>query len=401
MSGHQIVDTRVTVETPEGVDFQFVIAGPGKRGMAFVMDTVLVTAFSIGIIWLVSAVLSLSGGLSGAMTGFILLVVFAAQWLYRALFEAFWNGQTPGKRSANLRVVRTNGTPIGWFEAFGRSILLVADAFVLVPVHPDIPPFIPTYSVALLSMFATARMQRLGDVFFDTMVIDESREFISRAAGVTHGIEPISRSECSGRYHVPERTLAVIERLFEGDRIIADGRREEIARTLSVALRRRLGYAEPLPDPRNPNTYFRDAPIKHSAFLRRILKTFADFEDGKLKVSAADVSPETLDRTAVAHIAERSRQVTREHNPFVQQSPSRHHVPSATGTARAATADAATATLEAERPPMRLTRADLADSADLTDSADLAEDRVVDESPRGVDAPAESAPRSHSPESGA
>ncbi|MEZ6063722.1 MAG: RDD family protein [Planctomycetaceae bacterium] len=339
MSSQLIVDTRVTVETPEGVDFRFVIAGPGKRGMAFVMDTVLVTVVSIAIIWLVSILMAFSGTVSGAMMGVILLVIFVAQWLYRALFEAFWNGQTPGKRSAGLRVVRTNGTPIGWFEAFGRSVLLVADGFVLVPVHPDIPPFIPTYSVALLSMFATARMQRLGDIFFDTMVIDESREFISRAAGVTHGIEPIARTECSGRYHVPERTLAVIERLFEGDRIITDGRREEIARPLSSALRRQLGFAEPPVDPRNPNTYFRDAPVQHTAFLRRILKTFSeDPREKKTTDRDAAAAQDSLDHTAISHIAERSRQNRREHNPFAQ--PGRA---SAVGTNAAASTVAAAA----------------------------------------------------------
>ena len=37
----KIVDARVTVETPEGVDFQYVIAGPGKRGTAYAFDFVL------------------------------------------------------------------------------------------------------------------------------------------------------------------------------------------------------------------------------------------------------------------------------------------------------------------------------------------------------------------------
>ena len=31
------VDTRVVVETPEGVDFQFVIAGPGSRAYAWLI----------------------------------------------------------------------------------------------------------------------------------------------------------------------------------------------------------------------------------------------------------------------------------------------------------------------------------------------------------------------------
>ena len=85
---------------------------------------------------------------------------------------------------------------------------------------------------------------------------------------------------------VPERTLAVIERLFEGDRLISDGRREEIARNLSVTLRQWLGYEEPGPDPSNPNTFFTHVPTKHTVFLKRVLKTFADDADKPTETAA-------------------------------------------------------------------------------------------------------------------
>jgi uncharacterized RDD family membrane protein YckC len=268
------VDTRVTVETPEGVDFQFMIAGPGKRGVSFFIDMIVKLGIIVACALLISLMSALSWQVSGIGAGIFLITWFAMSWLYGSCFEAFWNGQTPGKRSQNLRVVRTNGTPIGWFEAFGRNLLLVADGMlVLGPLALN--------TVGLLSMATTRRMQRLGDLVFDTMVIDETREFISRAAGITHGVDRLRRSECSGRYHVPERTLAVIERLFEGDRLISDGRREEIARTLSLALRSRLDFSEPGPDPMNPNTYFVQTPLKHTTFLKRILKTFSDNPDGQ------------------------------------------------------------------------------------------------------------------------
>ncbi|MCA9048691.1 MAG: hypothetical protein KDA89_08180, partial [Planctomycetaceae bacterium] len=125
-------------------------------------------------------------------------------------------------------------------------------------------------------MAFTSRMQRLGDLVFDTMVIDESREYISRNPDATAGVKRLRRSECRHRFHVPERTLAVIERLFEGDRIISDGRREEISRPLSVALQQRLGWQPPQPDPLNPNTYFAASPFRHTQFLKQVLRTFAD-----------------------------------------------------------------------------------------------------------------------------
>ena len=284
----------MTVETPEGVDFQFMIAGPGKRGMSFFVDMILKFGIIVACLLLISLMSALSWQVSGIGAGLFLITWFAMSWLYGSCFEAFWNGQTPGKRSQNLRVVRTNGTPIGWFEAFGRNLLLVADGMlVLGPLALN--------TVGLLSMATTRRMQRLGDLVFDTMVIDETREFISRAAGVTHGVDRLRRSECNGRFHVPERTLAVIERLFEGDRLISDGRREEIARTLSLALRSRLAYSEPGPDPTNPNTYFVQTPLKHTTFLKRILKTFSDNPDGRVADPEDDIDetpPNIIDGAA-------------------------------------------------------------------------------------------------------
>jgi uncharacterized RDD family membrane protein YckC len=287
------VDTRVTVETPEGVDFQFMIAGPGKRGMSFFVDMILKFGIIVVCLLLLSLLSLLSWQVSGISAGIFLVTWFAMSWLYGSCFEAFWNGQTPGKKSQNLRVVRTNGTPIGWFEAFGRNLLLVPDGMLVLGQ-------LPLNTVGLLSMATTRRMQRLGDLVFDTMVIDETRQFISRAAGVTDGVERLRRSECIGRFHVPERTLAVIERLFEGDRLISDGRREEIAQTLSLALRSRLKFSEPGPDPMNPNTYFVQTPLKHTTFLKRILKTFSDNPDGRSAEPEDDIDATPLNIIDVA-----------------------------------------------------------------------------------------------------
>jgi uncharacterized RDD family membrane protein YckC len=303
MSDTPKVDTRITVETPEGVDFQFMIAGPGKRGMSFFIDTILKLGVIVVCLFLITAISAMNWEVSGVGAGIVLVTWFAMSWLYGSCFEAFWNGQTPGKKSQNLRVVRTNGTPIRWFEAFGRNLLLVADGMlVLGPLALN--------TVGLLSMATTRRMQRLGDLVFDTMVIDESREFISRAAGITHGVDRLRRSECNGRFHVPERTLAVIERLFEGDRLISDGRREEIARTLSVALRSRLDFVEPEPDPLNPNTYFVQTPLKHTTFLKRVLKTFSDSSD-----SQGSDSDENVDKSHIELVDEPAEGV----NPLMSQ----------------------------------------------------------------------------------
>lgn len=296
----QKVDTRVVVETPEGADFQFVIAGAGPRAMAWFIDRLI----QFGIIAIISilAMFLLPFGEAGAGLGmgWILISSFVLDWFYFALFEGYWNGQTPGKRSNGLRVVRTNGTPIDPISAIGRNFLRAADML----------PFF--YTIGMISMLMTRRLQRLGDLVFDTMVIDERREWISRAGGLTANIEALARSECPRRFSVPERTLAVIERLFESDRIISEARREEIARPLSQALRERLGYVDPPPDPRNPHAFFRSQGFRQTLFLLRVLKTFADNPDGTKSNAATATRP---NRSSAAQ-NRRKRVVAANEDPF-------------------------------------------------------------------------------------
>ncbi|RYY35752.1 MAG: hypothetical protein EOP59_15140, partial [Sphingomonadales bacterium] len=62
--------------------------------------------------------------------GLVLLALFAAQWVYFAVCEAYW-GRSPGKMAVGLRVVTTSGRPIGWRAAALRNLLRAAD---LLPV---------------------------------------------------------------------------------------------------------------------------------------------------------------------------------------------------------------------------------------------------------------------------
>ena len=51
------------------------------------------------------------------------IVVFLLFAGYFVLFEWLWNGQTPGKRLLKLRVLREDGRPITFWEAFCQKSL--------------------------------------------------------------------------------------------------------------------------------------------------------------------------------------------------------------------------------------------------------------------------------------
>ena len=68
-------------------------------------------------------------------------------------------GRTPGKRLLGLRVVRTNGDPITFKDAFLRTITLMS-------------PLLP---IDLLTGLFTKRKQRLADLVAGTVVVREVR----------------------------------------------------------------------------------------------------------------------------------------------------------------------------------------------------------------------------------
>jgi uncharacterized RDD family membrane protein YckC len=94
-------------------------------------------------------------------TAIVLLLVFLFQWGYFALFEAFWNGQTPGKHLLKLRVIQQSGRQINFFQALSRNLLRVVDG---------LPGF---YLVGMIFLFVTRRSQRLGDLVAGTLVVHE------------------------------------------------------------------------------------------------------------------------------------------------------------------------------------------------------------------------------------
>lgn len=151
--------------------FRYRLAGPARRLSAYLIDllvcyaafavvTFLILAASVGF----EAASGKAGDAFGAGIGLVLLVLFAVQWLYFAILEA-WRGTTPGKAAVGCRVVTISGRPIGTREAALRNVLRAADSLPLAASAGLL-------SIAgLASMSATRRFQRLGDLVAGTMVI--------------------------------------------------------------------------------------------------------------------------------------------------------------------------------------------------------------------------------------
>src|SRR5437868_3474679 len=168
MSAVVTSDDTLVIETPERVPLHFALASIGNRFIACAIDHAIqvVTLIAIGILFaIISDASSLGSRLMNAPKWVIaLLVVIQAVIFdgYFAVFEWIWRGQTPGKRWLKLRVIREDGRPISFFEAVVRNLLRMVDLLI--------PPF---YSIGLISVFASERDQRVGDLVAGTVVVRE------------------------------------------------------------------------------------------------------------------------------------------------------------------------------------------------------------------------------------
>jgi uncharacterized RDD family membrane protein YckC len=154
-------DTDLVVSTPERVSFDYQVAGLGTRGIAQILDLLIVTGLLIAVFFFASGVAAYtqSSTLAILIEGFgSFIVVFGYFWISEALFS----GQTLGKRAFRLRVVGDRGEPMTWMQAGIRNVIRIVD-------------FLPYgYGVGVIVLFANGRGKRLGDLAAGTIVVKDS-----------------------------------------------------------------------------------------------------------------------------------------------------------------------------------------------------------------------------------
>ncbi|PTY03983.1 hypothetical protein DB346_02570 [Verrucomicrobia bacterium LW23] len=159
-------ESAANLATPEQVDLKLEIANVGSRGLALMID--LLVRYSVVFVLYIIVTLSYryvgSGEPDLGVTGFTVLfflIVFVSEWFYFTLFEWLWNGQTPGKRIMNLRVIKMDGSPVGVLEVFMRNFLRPIDTSAIMAL------------VGMAFIFFHPRGQRPGDLAARTLVIRE------------------------------------------------------------------------------------------------------------------------------------------------------------------------------------------------------------------------------------
>jgi uncharacterized RDD family membrane protein YckC len=156
---------RHEVVTAEKVPIGYRVAGLGSRFLAWLVDACGVLAmFLAGALF--GSVLEV--GRQGLGMALMALWSFAVLWGYFLLFEWLWQGQTPGKRLLDIRVVQWEGTAINFYQAAVRNILRVVDAL------PTPAPVLCGF-VGFAVAACNRENRRLGDLAAGTLVVHVER----------------------------------------------------------------------------------------------------------------------------------------------------------------------------------------------------------------------------------
>lgn len=151
------------VDTPEAISISYTVAGIGSRFAAVALDVMIEIVLLLVIVIGVQEIAPFSGALSTVAGVMAITLLFLLIWGYYLLFEAFWNGQTPGKSALRIRVIKTTGHPIGFAESAIRNLLRIVDW---------LPSF---YALGVITMFVNRESRRLGDLAAGTVVVKVPR----------------------------------------------------------------------------------------------------------------------------------------------------------------------------------------------------------------------------------
>src|ERR1035437_204024 len=243
---------QLSIDTPELVAIEMPLAGIGSRFIALLVDYLIWGAAFIvlGLLaaFLLPGIEAFSKISAQWATAIFIFIVFLFNWGYFTLFEAFWNGRTPGKRVARIRVIQRSGQAIGLFESMARNLIRYVD---------QIPFF---YAVGVITMFATRQHQRLGDLAAGTLVVRDRQ--VETPLWGESGTRTFTAQTFNSSRQVPEPHMAYtlpatgIAKLSPADLTVLEGffsrrldmslpTRQTLAQRISSAIQAKSGLEPP------------------------------------------------------------------------------------------------------------------------------------------------------------
>lgn len=202
------------LQTPEGVRFRFRLAGPASRLFALYIDFA-------GIVLLSSMISSALSLLKVISTDLFFATETIAYFLltigYFMSLEWVFRGQTLGKRVMKLRVVDADGLRLRFTQIFVRNLLRAID------ILPGL------YTVGGIALLLSPKLQRLGDIAANTIVIRTNVDTIPDLEPLLGGSYNSLRSypHLAARLRQvvqPEEARIALDAIFRRDELEPDAR---------------------------------------------------------------------------------------------------------------------------------------------------------------------------------
>lgn len=222
---------RFTLATPESVELEFALAGIGNRALALLIDyhvlglaLVLVTLlwFTVSL-QLMNYLSQLQVDYSSAplwLLAIYLLVTFALYTGYFVFFEVSWQGQTPGKRFAKIRVIRDDGRPVGLSQAILRTLLRPIDDL---------------FFLGAVLIMLSKQEKRIGDRVAGTLVVQENRPISKNALQCSATAQNLAAQlpELTQLNHLQPDDFAVIREYLQRRQTLTTRSRRDLSMKLA------------------------------------------------------------------------------------------------------------------------------------------------------------------------
>lgn len=146
----------IRVQTTQNVSLEYEVASVGDRVLAAIIDNIILYAWAV--IWVLTISLWLE--IEGPLLVVLLLILVGVPYVgYDLLCEVFMNGQSPGKKARDIKVIRLDGTPPRFGDYLIRWILRIVDTVIMSGL------------VAVVAVLVNGKGQRIGDMAAGTAVV--------------------------------------------------------------------------------------------------------------------------------------------------------------------------------------------------------------------------------------
>ncbi|MGR4065009.1 MAG: RDD family protein [Vulcanimicrobiaceae bacterium] len=231
------MDRSVDVRTPESIAFSYDLAGLGSRFLAVTVDMVIQVAIMFAVLYAVTLAAArvatdfrpqndpaLERLGENVAIAFLVFLVFAIFFGYFIVFEALWNGQTPGKRMLGIRVVRDGGYPVDFMAVLIRNLIRVVELGL------------GGYAVSAVSALVSPENKRIGDIAAGTIVVRDGKSITAQRLVSEISEEPAYAATA----YMTGEERALVKRFIERRDDLPPDRRRALASGLAARVRPRV-----------------------------------------------------------------------------------------------------------------------------------------------------------------